>query len=413
MNKKEIVLDNGIKLLMINTDKFKTVNVTLFFEDELNDFNVTCDNLLSKLLIAKTKKHPSRKEFKSYLKELYDMKIISIKDNPGETFCFSLNVDSLNKKYTLNNENLLEKQFEVLNEVLYSPFIINNEFDSSYFKEVKSEYKQSLINNENYKEYLVNKKVNKILGKNNKQVVLSGGYVDELEKITNKDVYNKYMELNSLCKEIIVCGEIDFDEVISYVNKHFNFSSNRNDYKYLYKNEMKKYEDYSFDSKFSQSSIAILYDLDVYISDKLYYPTLIFNEMFNYYLFKIIREEHNFCYSIYSSFMSSRGLCYLQSNIEAKNYEKTQELVNEIIDDLRNNIDEKILDISKNKVINNVRKEVDNPLKTITREYNRELYNLEDLEGIINSLNNVTSNDIKEVANKLDKKFSVILKEGN
>ena len=49
MNKKEIVLNNGVKLLMINTNKFKTVNVTLFFEDELNDFNVTCDNLLLKL----------------------------------------------------------------------------------------------------------------------------------------------------------------------------------------------------------------------------------------------------------------------------------------------------------------------------------------------------------------------------
>ena len=165
MNRKEIVLDSGVKLLMINTNKFKTVNVTLFFEDELNDFNVTCNNLLTKLLIAKTGKHSSRKEFKSYLKELYDMKINFIKDNPGETFCFSLNVDALNRKYTLNNENLLEKQFEVLNEVLYYPCANDGGFDDSYFKEVKSEYKQGLVNNENYKEYLINKKINKVLVK--------------------------------------------------------------------------------------------------------------------------------------------------------------------------------------------------------------------------------------------------------
>ena len=214
MDRKEIVLDSGVKLLMINTNKFKTVNVTLFFEDELNDFNVTCDNLLTRLLVAKTSKHPSRKEFKSYLKELYDMKINSIKDNPGETFCFSLNVDSLNRKYTLNNENLLEKQFEVLNEVLYYPCVNGNKFEDSYFKEVKSEYKQGLVNNENYKEYLVNKKINKILGKDNKQFVMTSGYVDELSNISNKDAYDKYLKLNSLCKKIIVCGEIDFEEVI-------------------------------------------------------------------------------------------------------------------------------------------------------------------------------------------------------
>ena len=67
MDRREIVLDSGVKLLMINTNKFKTVNVTLFFEDELNDFNVTCDNLLTKLLVAKTGKHTSRKDFKTYL----------------------------------------------------------------------------------------------------------------------------------------------------------------------------------------------------------------------------------------------------------------------------------------------------------------------------------------------------------
>ena len=75
MDKKVVVLDSGIELIMMNTNKFKTVNVTVFFEDELSDFNVTCDNLLIKLLTGKTGKHPSRKEFKSYLKELYDMKI--------------------------------------------------------------------------------------------------------------------------------------------------------------------------------------------------------------------------------------------------------------------------------------------------------------------------------------------------
>ena len=36
-------------------------------------------------------------------------------------FSFSLNVDALNKKYTINEENLLLKQFEVLNQVLYFP----------------------------------------------------------------------------------------------------------------------------------------------------------------------------------------------------------------------------------------------------------------------------------------------------
>ena len=50
MNKREVILDSGVKLLMINTNKFKTVDVRVFYEDNLDSFNITSDNLLLKLL---------------------------------------------------------------------------------------------------------------------------------------------------------------------------------------------------------------------------------------------------------------------------------------------------------------------------------------------------------------------------
>lgn len=411
MDKKVVVLDNGIELIMINTNKFKTVNVALFFEDELSDFNITCDNLLLKLLTGRTNKHPSRKDFKSYLKELYDMKVSAFKDTPGETFTFSLIADALNSKYTINNDNLLEKQFEVLSEMLYFPLVKDNKFDSDYFKEAKSLYRQDLVNRENYKENVVSKKVNEIIGKDNKLFVLPSGYMDVLDNLNNEDVYNKYLCLNSLCKKIIVCGEVKFDDVFGYVNKYFKFDGNRSKRKYLCSNDFKKYDDASFDSKFGQSSIGVVFDLDIYVGDSLYYPAIIFTEMFNHYLFKIVREEHNFCYSIYSVYLSSRGLCYLQSNIEEKNYEMTLKLTNDIINDLKNNIDDKVLNICKDKVVNGLRKEVDNPMKMIVKAYQSDVYNLKSVDEIIDICKNVSSNSIKEVASKIEKKFSVILKE--
>lgn len=411
MNKKQIVLNNGVKLLMINTNKFKTVTTTLYFEDELNEFNVTCDNLLFKLLATETGKHPSRKEFRSYLKELYDMKVSSSKETMGEVFSFSILVDTLNNKYTLNNENLVEKQFEVLREILYTPFIKDNKFDVDYFNQIKNEYMMGLLNEENYKEVIVGDKVAEIFGKNNKSFIKASGYIKELNKIENSDVYSKYLKLNSMCKMIAVCGEIDFDEIENYVNKYLKFEGNRNNYSYLYKNNFKKYGDYSYDSKFNQSSIAVLYDLAVYAGDRLYYPAIIFSDIFNYHLFKIVREEHNFCYSIYNTYYSSRGLCYLQSNIEEKNYEMTLKLIDEILEGMKKNIDEKVFNISMDKVINAFRKEVDSPTKIITKEHQRDVYKLNGLEETIQMLSKVSISEVKEVANMIEKKFSVILKE--
>lgn len=413
MNKKEIVLDNGVKLLMINTSKFKTVDIRVFYEDELNANNITCNNMLLKLLTTKTKNYPTRKKFKNYLQELYDMKVKSFVSSYGETFSFSIGINSLNRKYSLNDENLLEKQFEVLQEVLYNPLLNGDIFEKAYFKEIKNDYKESLIDGDNYKEVVVKKKINSILGEDSKLFELTEGYLNKLNSLDNEDVYHKYMQMNSMCKEIIVIGEIDFSEIENYVSSYLTVSNNRKDNKYIHKNLMKKYDDCSFDSRFNQSSIGVLFDIDVYFNDKLYYPTCVFMEMFNYYLFKIVREEHNFCYSIYATYLSSRGLCYLQSNIEAKNYEMTLKLINDIIEDLKLNIDLKVLDICKKKVINGIKKEEDSPLKVITREHFKGLYNLKDNEEVIRIIENVDENDIKKSANKLIKKFSVILKEGN
>jgi predicted Zn-dependent peptidase len=341
------------------------------------------------------------------------MKVKSFVATYGETFSFSVGVNSLNKKYTLNNENLLKKQFEVLREVLYSPLAEGDKFEDSYYNEIKNDYKESLIDLDNYKEFVVKKKVNSILGDNNKLFEISEGYLNELEVLENEKVFSKYKQMNEMCKEIVIIGDIDFDEVTSYVNEYLSVNASRSNNKYLSKNLMKKYDDYSFDSSFSQSSIGVLFDLDVYFNDKLYYPACVFMELFNYYLFKIVREEYNFCYSIYATYLSSRGLCYLQSNIESKNYEMTLKLINDIINDIKENIDLKVFDICKSKIINGLKKEDDSPLKLITRQYFKNLYNLKDNEEVIEIVNNVSEDDVKKIAVMIEKKFSVIVKEGN
>jgi predicted Zn-dependent peptidase len=227
MNRKEVVLDSGIKLVMVNTDKFKTVDVRVFFEDDLNSRNITTNNLLLKLLSTKTKKYPSRKLFKDYLKDLYDMKIKVSEASYGEVFSFSIGVNSLNSRYTLNNENLLENEFIVLSEVLNNPLVNDNSFDNDYFNEMYKDYKESLIDLENYKEVVVKKKVNEILKDEKCLFELTDGTLNDLKDVTNEEVFKKYLSLNKMCKEVVVLGEINFDDVERYCKKYLNLSRER------------------------------------------------------------------------------------------------------------------------------------------------------------------------------------------
>lgn len=408
MNSKEIVLNNGMKVVMINTNKFKTVNVGIVFEDELSDKNITCDNLLVKLLTTKTNKHPSIKEFKDYLKDLYGTSISCVNNLMGETFSFCLYSNCINKKFALHKENLLEMQFQVLNEVLENTIYS----DEKYFKEMKNDYRLNLLDKNNYKEYAILKEANKALGKDNKLIVMGEGYLSELDKITINDVSKKYNDLKEMATKIVVVGEFDEDEVLEYIDKYLSFSMSRAKHNYYCINEQKKYDDLVVDSKFSQSSIACIYDLDIRIGDELYYPALLFVELFNYYLFKIVREEYNFCYSIYTIYYGSKGLCLLQSNIEEKNYAKTLEVIDEILNDLRNKIDDKVLKICKDKIISKLEKGEDNPLKIMSSNYIDNIYELGSVSEQISNVNNVNRESIMQVAKMLNKKFNIILKEG-
>ena len=79
----------------------------------------------------------------------------------------------------------------------------------------------------------------------------------------------------------------------------------------------------------------------------------------------------------------------------------------------RKNYLKKVLDICKNKVINSIKKEEDSPLKMITREYYRDIYNLKENSEVIKLVEAVSAEEINSVAKMIEKKFSVIVKEGN
>jgi predicted Zn-dependent peptidase len=52
-------------------------------------------------------------------------------------------------------------------------------------------------------------------------------------------------------------------------------------------------------------------------------------------------------------------------------------------------------------------------MKMMTREYFKQVYSLKDNDEIVEIINNVNCDKINEVAKRFQKKFSVILKEGN
>ena len=84
---------------------------------------------------------------------LYD--VFKAKLNDGE--------DSFKKRL---KEELAELESKPLIDYEYWKQVFEENFDNDYFKEMKNDYKESLVDAENYKEVVVKKKVNGIFNQN-------------------------------------------------------------------------------------------------------------------------------------------------------------------------------------------------------------------------------------------------------
>jgi len=411
MEIRDFISDNGLRVVLIKTNKFKTIELNLFLSDRLDYKSVTTLNLLAILMKSASKNHPSVKEFSTFLKENYRIMVGASLTNLGETNTVNFKVRGLNAKF-LENENINEKLFYILDEMVNNPLIEDGKFKDSYYDEQLRIYKETLEASRDYKEKVTIQKVNDIMGKDTPYGVFKDGDLRDLENLKNEDVVNEYQKLINRDACLYVIGDIEENEIQEYLSKYLKMSSKRSELSLLYKAEMEDKGAHQEQASFTQSSICLVYNFPIYKGDELSNAAKIYASMFNHYLFKIVREKHNFCYSIFARYDAYLGVINVYSNIESKNYDKTLELIDEIIEDLKNTEAHDVVEMTKGKIVNSYHKISDLYSSYVELHYYERLLGNEfDIDNITKEINEVTIEQVREVATKISRKLSFILKE--
>ena len=199
-------------------------------------------------------------------------------------------VSAINSKFALS-EDLLHTQIDTIKECLYNPIL-----DKKTLNEVKDIYVSRLKDKLNKKTYILKKKVNELMGNDSPYGVDIESNIEDISKVTLKDLKRVYDKLLSSKCYVYVIGEVDANKVykeLSFLSVKGN--DDKLDYSYLKTIESSNNE---YESKFLQSAISLIYECNIVYTDKLFYALKVFIEMLNYDLFNIIREKHNYCYYI-------------------------------------------------------------------------------------------------------------------
>ena len=405
-------------LHIIKTDLFKTITVKIFFREEALKENITKRNFLSRIMMLSTNNYQSKVELTKALQNLYAAQISATNRRLGNYLDTSFSLRVLHDKYT--EEGNFKKNLELLNSVILNPKVDNNSFNEKEFSIVYEEYKADLNT-------LVEDKMTYALIRgmestsSNVTSYRSIGYLEDLEKITEQNLYAYYKEMikhNFL--DIFVLGNVDEVEITNLFREVFNFDTFKKKQVEARVIEPKKISTKKVIEKIKaeQDNLVITLSTLGLTDYERNYPLSLFNTILGggseSLLFKEVREKNSLAYTISSTPNKLDNLIIIRGGITSNKSEEAIKLIKKILKDLANgHISDELLDKAKEYYTSAIDDIIESSFQIIESYYMMELLGVDDLETKRKKMLKVTKEEVITVAKKTKLNTIYILKGEN
>ena len=405
-------------LHIIKTDLFKTITVKVFFREEALKENITKRNFLSRIMMLSTNDYQSKVELTKALQNLYAAQVSVTNRRLGNYLDTSFSLRVLHDKYT--EEGNFKKSLELLNSVILNPKVDNNSFNEKEFSIVYEEYKADLNT-------LVEDKMTYALIRGMESTssdvtsYRSIGYLEDLEKITEQNLYDYYKEMikhNFL--DIFVLGNVDEVEITNLFREVFNFDTFKKKQINARVIEPKKISTKKVIEKIKAEQDNLVMTLSTLgLTDyERNYPLSLFNTILGggseSLLFKEVREKNSLAYTISSTPNKLDNLIIIRGGITSNKSEEAIKLIKKILKELANgHISDELLDKAKEYYTSAIDDIIESSFQIIESYYMMELLGVDDLKTKRKKMLKVTKEEVVAVAKKTKLNTIYILKGEN
>lgn len=376
MEYKQTELKKGIKLHTINNDKFKTNLIAVFLTTKLTRENVTKNAVISATLRRGSKSMPSQEEISKQMEEMYGASFDCGLDKTGDNQVLKFYLETINDVFLpTNGEDMLKNSLQKLLEIVFNPYTENESFKEEYVEQEKNNIKQRIEGKiDNKARYSLDRCIEEMY-KNQPFGLYKMGYVEDLQAIDGKNLYEYYKKLIDTCKiDIFVSGMVE-DEILSIVKENENITKLKDrtpDFtipKELNKEIPEKENIVTESKEVTQGKLIIGLNVSIDNED-LKYDTLIYNSILggspSSKMFQNVREKAHLAYVASSSYLRYKNNIFVNCGIEIGNYEKALELIKKQIEDMKNG------DFTEED-IENAKKVIISTIKTIDDEQDTEI----------------------------------------
>ncbi len=396
------------KLHLIKTDKFKSITVKVSFHRVIKKNEITIRNILSDMFMQSSKKYNSKRDLTIKAQDLYAAGLRTTNSRLGNYINTDFYLTVLNDKYT--EEGNFASSLEFLSEIVFNPDVENGQFNEEKLDIVKSTCRSALNSiKEDASNYSLIRMAEEF-GKGEPISYRMIGYLEDLDDITGKSLYDFYLDMiKNDFVDIFVIGDIDIKGTTDLIKKYFKFGVLKKlKVPFMVDEKKPRRSKLVLNEKIdnTQSKLAIgcrLNDLNEYERG---YPLTLFNVIFggcsDSKLFKEVREENSLCYTIYSITNKLDNVLLIRAGIDKENYKKTVSLIEKNLKDMCNGkFDETDILMAK-EYYNTALEEIEDSQSKIINNYlMMELINADDIDVKREKMNKVTKSEIVRVAKKV------------
>ena len=396
-------------LHVINTSKFKTVTIRVNFKRPCIKNEITKRTLLSYLLTESCKEYDTRRKMEIEVENLYNLKYTSYNVLSGNYNMLCFEEEFINEEYT--KPEYFNKSLDFIFNLIFKPNIDNNRFNSNSFNLCKKLLKEkidtikedpSLYSNLRMKEEMDNKSVISYR---------SIGYISDLEKINEKNIYEYYLDiLKNDIVDIFIIGNIEPSKVFKIVTKSFNINTIKKEnlsHIVSHKKYRKNVKVVKEKMNIEQSKLIIGFKLKDLTDFERKYVMGIYSYILgggpDSKLFKEVREKNSLCYSISSSYNGVFNILKISAGIDSKNYSKTIKLIKKAIKDMSlGNFSDRDIKCAIMTYKNTYKEIMDNPSSILSSYVSMEYLKLDSFSKREKEILKVTKDMIVSVSSKIN-----------
>jgi predicted Zn-dependent peptidase len=406
-----IELKKNVRLTILPTKKYKTIRVFIRFTSQLAAETVAKRTLLTSLLETSSLRYPTQTAFSTQLAALYGASFGMNVNKKGDLHQVNVAMSFVNGKYVAD-EKLFAQAISFLKEVLFSPNIIQNEFETKNFLIEKNNliaYMRSIAED---KQAFASLSLQELyFSQSSNQKIPSFGRPEDLVDVTAKELVETY---TSMIKEdpvdIFVIGDVEEAQVVEIIEGLPFEDRPEKDLTVFYQQKTENViREKIVREPVTQAKLNLGYHTGIYYNQPERFSLMVFNGLFGGFphskLFMNVREKESLAYYASSNVDTFRGYLSVQTGIDGNNRDQVFALIEQQLQSLqKGEITEAELAQTKAMLKNQFLLSLDSPQSLIETEYlNQWVPNTEmSEEQFIQRLEEVSVTDVQKIAQKIE-----------